>query len=99
MATLQGGYYMIDCAALNLLSQTTQTSTRLYAELKSAISVGKPVFAYNVLWGSNNPMTAIPLMVNYESSDTDTIVATASTLQIYVAKTGEITIVNLAPSN
>lgn len=99
MAILKGGYCMIDCAGLDLLSQESQSSTRIYAQMKEAIELGKPTFAYNIMFGSNNPMTAVPIMVNFESSASTTIVATASTLQIWVDATGAITIVNMAPSN
>lgn len=96
---LKGGYAMIDCAGLNLLSAESQSSTRIYAQMKEAIELGKPTFAYNIVYGENNPMTAVPVMVNYDPYSSTTIVATASVLQIFVEQDGSIRIVNLAPAN
>lgn len=90
-----GGYAMIDCGGLNLLSTDSQSNLDMYKQCALVIKLGKPAIACNVVWGANNPMTPIPIMLNYESANTDTIVGTAATLQIYIANTGAITIVNL----
>lgn len=95
---MTGGYTMIDCTGLNLLSETAQTIPGIHAECEAAIKIGKPVFAYGVVWGTGNPMTAIPIMVNHESTETETIVCTSSTLQLYIAENDSVTIVNMIPS-
>lgn len=87
---------MIDCGGLNLLSETAQTRTGLYATLKDAIKMGKPVFAYNCAWGTGNPITAIPVMVNKETTSANSdIVVTASTLQIWVNTSDSVTVQNM----
>lgn len=87
---------MIDCGGLNLLSESAQTRTGLYATLKDAIKMGKPVFAYNCVWGTGNPITAIPVSVNAETTTANAdIICTASTLQIWVSNADSVTIVNM----
>lgn len=96
--TQNGGYYMIDCGGLNLLAGATSTQTRtgMYATVQDAIKMRKPVFAYNCVWGTGNPMTAIPVMANAETTSANAdIIITASTLQIVVAPDDTITIVNM----
>lgn len=96
---LKGGYTMIDCKGLNLLSQSAQTISGLYNDCKTAIATGKAVFAHNINFGVGNPMTPVPIMVNFESAESTSIVCTASTIQIWVASNDAVTIVNLAPAN
>lgn len=88
---MNGGYFMIDCKGMNLLSGASQTIAGLYAQLEKAMSLMKPVFANNVMWGAV-PMTPIPVMVNTESGS---FVCTSSTLQIWVASNDAVTIVNM----
>lgn len=97
MKTMNGGYFMIDCDGLDLTKQTAQTITGLYNRMKSAIVANKPVFAYNINFGENNPMTPICIIVNMESAESPLIVGTAATLQLYVTSADSVTIVNLAP--
>ena len=87
---MNGGYFMIDCKGMNLLAETSQTISGLYAQLEKALSIMKPVFANNVMWGTV-PMTPIPVMVNTESG---VFICTSSTLQIRVASNDAVTIVN-----
>lgn len=93
---MNGGYYMINCKGLDLTKgETPQTITGLYSKMENALSRNKPIYAYNCAWGSL-PVTPIevfiiPLLEN-------TIVATASTLQIWVTNEDVVTIQNMAPS-
>lgn len=95
---MNGGYFMVDCGGLNLLSESAQTITGIYNRVKTAIATGKPVFANNIVWGTGNPVTPVPVLCNFESTDSTTIICTAATLQIVIASNDSITIVNLAPS-
>lgn len=88
---MNGGYFMIDCKGLNLLSETAQTISGLYAQCQTALKMMKPVYANNVKWGSV-PMTPISVMVNVDSGK---IVCTASTLQVWVSETDSVTISNM----
>lgn len=93
---MKGGYVLIDCEGLNLLSDSSQKVDGLYDECTRAIILNKPVYAYNCKWGTN-PMTPISVMVNDDGSGSH--ICTASTLQIRVASDDTVTIVNLAPAN
>lgn len=91
-----GGYFMVNCGGLNLLSESAQTRTGMYATMQDAIKMGKPVFAYNCVWGTGNPITAIPVLVNKETTAADSsIVCTASTLQIWVSPDDSVTVQNM----
>lgn len=91
---MKSGVFMVDCGGLNLLAETSQTISGLYERVKAALKTNKPVFAYNVLFGVNNPMTPIGVMVNFESADSELLICTASTLQIRITSADAVTIVN-----
>lgn len=93
---MKGGYALIDCKGLNLLSDSSQTVSGLFARLGKAIKDNKPVYAANCKWGTN-PITPIPVLVNDDGSGSH--ICTSSTLQIWVASDDSVTIVNMAPSN
>lgn len=94
MNKFTGGYQIIDCNGLNLLGGSTpQTKTGLYKKLQSALKSGKPIFASNCIYGEGHPMTPIQVMAQQE--DANTIVCTASILQIWVTKSDSVTIVSL----
>lgn len=89
-----GGYQIIDCDGLNLLGGSTpQTKTGLYKKLQQALKDNKPIYAWNCIYGEGHPMTPVQIMAQQESSDT--IVATASILQIWVTNQDSVTIVSL----
>lgn len=91
---MKSGIFMVDCGGLNLLAESAQTVTGLYERVKAALKTNKPVYAYNVLFGANNPMSPIGVMVNFESSDSELLICTASTLQIRITSADVVTIVN-----
>lgn len=92
---MKSGIFMIDCGGLNLLAESSQTISGLYERVKIALKANKPVFAYNVLFGANNPMTPIGIMVNFESVDSNLLICATSTLQIRITSEDVVTIVNL----
>lgn len=87
-----GGYVMVDCKKLNLLSQSSQTVAGLYDACTDAIRTGKPVLACNCEYGEGVPMTPISVMMIVEAG---TVIATASILQIRVADNDAVTIESL----
>ena len=96
MINAKGGYALIDCTGIDLKSESAVTLSGLYARLTEAITKQKLVIACNVLFGKNNPITPIPVMVNFEDTQADAdIICTAATLQIIVDKDEEVTINNL----
>lgn len=94
MKNPNGGYQIIDCNGLNLLGGSTpQTKTGLYKKLQDALKSNKPIFAWNCIYGEGHPMTPVQVMAQQE--DANTIVCTASILQIWVTKSNSVTIVSL----
>lgn len=87
---------MIDCKGMNLLAQSAQTISGLYAKCVKALATGKPVIANNCVYGTG--VKATPISV-FGFVDDSTIVLTASTLQIRIASTDSVTIVSLLPTN
>ncbi len=87
---------MVDCTGLDLTKGSTeQTINGLYARVKDAMAMNKEIIAYNCNWGGL-PVTPIGCMAIQVLSNT--IVATASTLQIWITSADKVTIVNLAPT-
>ena len=92
---MNGGYIMIDCKGLDLTSNEEQTINGLYNDMVKAIKTGKPLVAYNCVWGSNNdsPMTPIPFFAqNWNSS---MVVGTASILNITCTSADKVTVTSL----
>ena len=90
------GYTLVDCKGMNLLSQSSQTIDGLYAASAKAVELGKPIIAINCEYGEGVPMTPIAVMAIVED---DTIVFTASILQIRVSSDDSVEIVPLITPN
>lgn len=90
---MNGGYIIVDCTGMNLLAESAQTITGLYKTVQNALLTGKPIYAYNCMWGdapiSPVPVFAIPFTGSGE------IICTSSTLQIIVKDDDTVTINNL----
>lgn len=86
------GYVTIDCKGLDLIKGSTpQTIPGLRAVIESAMETGKPIIATNLTWdeGYISPTMCMCTFVG------DDLIATSSTLQIYISKSDVVTIVNL----
>lgn len=90
---MKGGCVNIDCTGLDLRTASAQTISGLYRRMQDAMKQNKPAFAYNLGWGSGKTMT--PVQVFMQQEDSTTIVATASTLQIWVTSSDAATVVNM----
>lgn len=93
---MNGGYTMIDCKGMNLLAQSAQTISGLYANCVKALATGKPVIANNCVYGTGVQMTPIPVFAIIEAG---TIIFTSSILQVRIASNDSVTIVSLLPAN
>ena len=90
---IKGGYILIDCTGLDLIKgDTPQTITGIYAKVKSAMQKNKLLLAQNCVW-DDIPTTPIPVLAI--QIDSNTIVATANTLQIWITNEDVVTISNL----
>ena len=88
----KGGYIMIDCGGLNLLASEPQTISGLYAKVKKAHEINKPIYALNCVYGSGVKLSPISVFAINESG---TIICTSSILQVRVASNDSVTITNL----
>lgn len=92
---MNGGYYMVDLKGLDLTSDSTQTISGLFAEMKKAIASGKLLVGYNAVWGDNNdsPMTPIPFFA--QNWNENLVVGTASILNISCTNQDVVTVTSL----
>lgn len=90
-----GGYVLVDCGGLNLLSESSQTITGLYKQCQDALATKKPILAVNCNWGT---IPVSPISVIGIQLEEDTITFTSATLQIVVGDDNGVIINNLAPS-
>lgn len=93
---MDAGIIMVDCKGLDLLAESTQEISGLYARLTEARATDKVVVAHNIVWGDTGKTSPIPVILT--APEANLYIATASTLQIRVSSTDEVTIVNMAPS-
>lgn len=90
---MNGGYVMIDCTGLDLTKGSAeQTISGIYSNTQKCMESGKPIFAYNCVWGTDGVVTPIAVMAIQFSGY---IIVTASTLQIVITENDVITIRNL----
>lgn len=94
---MKGGYSLVDCGGLDLISETSQSITGLNHRLDKAYKNNKPVYACNCFWGDDH-ITPIPVMINPSPSTPTSYVCTTSTLQIVVAINDSVTITNMVSS-
>ena len=93
---MDAGIIMVDCKGLDLLAESTQEISGLYARLTEARATDKVVVAHNIVWGDSGKTSPIPVILT--APEANLYIATASTLQIRVSSTDEVTIVNMAPA-
>ncbi len=90
---MNGGYINVDCGGLNLLAESAQTIAGIYDRVKTAWLTGKPIYAYNCMWG-DSPISPIPVFA-IPFPESNEIICTASTLQVIVKDDDSVTINNL----
>lgn len=88
---MKGGYSIIDAKGLNLLAGEKVTIAGIRKECETALAAKKLVLVENCKWATSD-MTAIPVMLNTVGDD---LIATASTLQIYVDKNDGVEVHNM----
>ena len=96
--TLNGncsGYIMVDCDKLDLVQDDGKTFPGLYQKVWDAMLTTKQIIATNCRWDGHY-MSSISVMGVRLMSDT--IVCTASTLQIWLHSNGTVNIENMAPA-
>lgn len=92
---MKGGYVLIDCTGVDLLTETEQSVTGIYNKVKTAYATGKMVIAENLIWGTGKVISPVQVFI----VDFGTyFVITASTLQVWVTNADKATVHNMAPA-
>lgn len=89
---MNGGYIMIDCTGLDLLSETSQTITGLYKKCADAMKTNKPVYAVNLTYGDYGPTTPVAVMLLQNGANQ--ISASSMTLRLDITSADAVTITN-----
>ena len=95
---LNGGFFMIDCKGLDLTDETEQTISGLYAQMQKGIKSGKPLLAYNCVWGLNSDAPLSPISFFAQQWNSTLVVGTASILNITCSSADKVNVTNLAAS-
>lgn len=90
---MTSGYTLIDCRGLDLTSESEQNIPGIYAQLRTAMIVGKPLIGCNCIWGEGKPLTPIHFFANQWNENL--IVCTSSILNINVTSSDVVTVQNL----
>lgn len=92
---MNGGYVMVDCKKLNLLAQSSQTISGIFAACRKAVDSGKPIIACNCEYGEGVALTPIPVFTIEQGGE---FCLSASILQVWVASNDAVRIVPLINS-
>lgn len=92
---MNGGYIMVDCKGLDLTSNEEQTINGLYNDMIKAIDSGKPLVAYNCVWGSNNDSPMTPINFFAQKWSDSLVVGTTSILNISCTSADKVTVTSL----
>lgn len=95
---MNGGYFMIDCAGLDLTDTNEQTINGLYEHMLAGIKSGKPLIAYNCVWGSNSDSPLTPIQFFAQKWNSTMVVGTASILNITCTSADKVNVTSLVPS-
>ena len=79
---MKGGYFMVDCQGLDLTSDTKVTKTGFYKLAEAALAQDKPIVAYNCVYGTGKPVSAVTCF-GWRLSSTS-IVIVGATLHIII---------------
>lgn len=91
---MKGGYYMVDCEALDLTSTETVTKTGFWNKAKACLAQDKPIMAYNCIYGSGKPVSPVPCFGWYLSSTS--IVIVGATLHIIIDNADHVIVQDVA---
>ena len=96
---MTSGYYMIDCKGLDLTDDSEQTIGGLYAEMQKGLKSGKPLIAYNCVWGSNSDSPLSPIHFFAQQWSDGLVVGTASILNITCTSADKVNVTSLVTAN
>lgn len=93
---MKGGYILLDCENLDLTAAEAVTKTGFWNKAVKAIAAGKPMVAYNCVYGTGVPVSPVTCFGWYISSSK--IVIVGATLHIEITDQDAVTIVDVAAS-
>lgn len=93
---INSGYVMLDAGGLNLASSSAQSITGSWDRVMEAVSTNKPIIAYNMIYGSNKPVTPIPCFGWF--LDDDEFVLVSATLHVHVKDDDTCTVLDVTAS-
>ena len=96
---MTSGYFMIDCKGLDLTDSNEQTINGLFAQMKKGIASGKPLIAYNCVWGDNSDAPLTPIHFFAQNWTDSLVVGTASILNITCSSADKVNVTSLVASN
>lgn len=96
MSNINSGYTMLDAGGLNLASSSSQTISGAWNRVQEAVGTGKPIIAYNMVYGTNKPTTPIPCFGWYISSTEFVLVS--ATLHVHVKNDNSCVVVDVTES-
>lgn len=86
-----GGYVLIDCGGMDLTKlDTTQTIEGLYAKCLNAFSYNKPIYGFNMIYGTVGQVSPVPVFATIPEEGK--VCLTSSVLQIFVTSSDVVTI-------
>lgn len=92
---MKGGYQLLDCEQLDLTSAVSVVKTGFWNKAKEALSINKPLFAYNCIYGSGKPVSPVPVFGWYLSATS--IVIVGATLHVIVDSSDNVVVQDVAP--
>ena len=92
---MNGGYVMLDAAGIDLTAQSSKTVSGMFAKCQEVFDTGKPVFAYNLEWGTGSNQALSPLPVFLQKWSSTLFVATCSILKVTVTNEDSVTVESL----
>lgn len=93
---MMNGYVSVDCKGLNLLGGAeVQTIAGIFKACDTAFKTGKPIYAYNCVYGTGVAMSPIQVMGIMEAGK---YILTASILQVRVSPDDGVIITSLLQS-
>ena len=90
---MKGGYFMVDCAGLELYETEPQSITGIWQKAVAAMAQDKPIVAYNCTY-AEAPVSPVTCFGWYLS--TTEIVIVGATLHIHVKSDDTATVLDVA---
>lgn len=92
----KGGYVLVDCSGLDLTETSATSLTGIWKKAKDALASGKPIVAYNCIYGTGVKVSPVACFGFYLASDEICIVG--ATLHIHITDNDKYRVLDVAAS-